>query len=52
MYKSRKEKLININNLMAEIQKIKRIEKKIALTSSKKTIAFTSKWHMINNIAP
>ena len=47
-----KKKLININNLMAEIRKIKRIEKEIALTNSKKTIAFTRKWHVINNIVP
>ena len=52
VYKSREKKLININNLMAEIRKIKRIEKEIALTNSKKTIAFTRKWHIINNIVP
>ena len=50
VYKSREKKLLNINNLIAEIQKIKRIEKEIALPNSKKTIAFTRKWHMINNI--
>ena len=50
MYKSKEKKLLNINNLIAEIQKIKRIEKEIALPNSKKTIAFTRKWHMINNI--
>ena len=37
---------------MAEIRKIKRIEKEITLTNSKKTIAFTRKWHIINNIVP
>ena len=47
-----KKKLININNLMAEIRNIKRIEKEIALTNSKKAIAFTRKWHIINNIVP
>ena len=29
MYKSREKKLININNLIAEIRKVKRIEKKM-----------------------
>ena len=43
VYKSREKKLLNINNLIAEIQKIKRIEKEIALPNSKKTIAFTRK---------
>ena len=52
MYKSREEKLININNLIAEIRKVKRIEKEIALTNSKKTIAFTKKWHIIIKIVP
>ena len=47
-----KEKLINMKNLIAEIRKVKRIEKEIALTNSKKTIAFTRKWHIINNIVP
>ena len=32
-----------INNLIPEIRKGKRIEKEIALTNSKKTIAFTGK---------
>ena len=52
VYKSREKKLLNINNLIAEIQKIKRIEKEIALPNSKKTIAFTRKWHIIDNIVP
>ena len=47
-----KKKLLNINNLIAEIQKIKRIEKEIALSNSKKTITFTREWHIINNILP
>ena len=50
LYKSREKKLININK--AEIQKVKRIEKEIALTNSKKTIAFTRKWNITNNIVP
>ena len=47
-----KKKLININNLIAEIRKVKRIEKETALTNSKKTIAFIKTWHIINNIVP
>ena len=35
------KKFININNLTAEIQKVKRIEKKIVLNNSKKATAFT-----------
>ena len=41
MYKSREKRLININNLIAETGKVKRIEKDIALTNSEKTVAFT-----------
>ena len=52
VYKSREEKFINENNLMVEIRKVKRIENDIALTKPKKTIAFTKKWHIINNIIP
>ena len=37
---------------MAEIQKVKRIEKEIAFTNSKNIIAFTKKWHIINNTVP
>ena len=44
--------LININNPIAEIQKLKEIEKGIVLTNSKKAIAFTKKWHIISNIIP
>ena len=47
-----KKKLLNINNLIAEIQKIKRIEKEIVLPNSKEIIAFTRKWHIIDNIVP
>ena len=43
VYKSREKKLLNINNLMAEIQKIKRIENEIALPNSRTIIAFTRK---------
>ena len=37
---------------MAKIEKIKRIEKEITLPNSKKTVAFTRKWHIIDNIFP
>ena len=43
-------KFINVNNLTDEIQKVKKIEKEIALNNSKKTIAFTKKWHLADNI--
>ena len=43
VYKCREKKLININNLIAEIQKVKRIEKETALNNSNKTIAFRKK---------
>ena len=33
-----KKKLLNINNLIAEIQKIKRIEKEVALPNSEKQL--------------
>ena len=39
----REKSFININNLIAEIRKVKRIEKEIALTNSMKTIVFTKK---------
>ena len=52
VYKSREKKLLNINNFIPEIRKIKRIETEIALPNSKKIIAFTRKWHIINNIVP
>ena len=50
MCTSPKKKFININNFIAEIQKVKRIKKETALTLSKKTIVFTKKKHTINNI--
>ena len=52
VYKYREKKLINIDNLMDEIRKIKRMKKEIALTNSKKTITFTRKWDIINNVVP
>ena len=52
VYRSREKKSINLNNLIAEIQKVRRTEKEIALSNSMKTIAFTKKWLIINNIIP
>ena len=52
VYNSREKRFININNLIAEIRKVKKIAKEIYLANSKKTIAFTKKWHIINNIIP
>ena len=53
MHKSREKKVININNLTAKIRKVKRIEKEIPLTNSKKAIVFNSKkWRIINSIVP
>ena len=43
VYKSRGKKFININNLIAEIRKVKRIEKEITLNNSMKTTAFRKK---------
>ena len=43
VYKSREKKFINTNNLITEIQKIKRIEKEIARNNETKTTAFRKK---------
>ena len=50
VYKSREKKFININNLIAEIRKVKRIEKEIALNNSVKTTALRKIWHLTDNI--
>ena len=50
VYKCREKKFININNLIAEIQKVKRIEKEIALNDSMKITAFRKKLHLTGNI--
>ena len=50
VYKSREKKFVNINNLIAEIRKVKRIQKEIALNNSLKTIAFRKKWYLTDNI--
>ena len=49
VYKSREKKFINTNNLIAEIRKVKRIEKEIVLNNSMET-AFRKKWHLTDNI--
>ena len=43
---------MNLNNLIAEIRKAKRLEEEISLTSLMKTIAFTKRWLTMNNIIP
>ena len=48
--RSREKKFINLNNLIAEIRKVKVIEKETALANSGKIIAFTKKWLIKNNI--
>ena len=50
VYKSRENKFININNFIAEMQNVRRIEKEIALNNSKKTIAFRKKWLLAGNV--
>ena len=35
---------------MAEIRKVKRIEKEIVLINSMETTAFRKKWHLTDNI--
>ena len=47
-YKPRKKNFININNLVAEIQKIKKIEKEIALNNSEYG-CFYKKYHLTVN---
>ena len=42
-YKSREKKFVNLNNLIAEIRKVKRIEKETALSNLMKTIALIKK---------
>ena len=50
VYKSREKKFRKINYLVYEIRKVKRTEKEIALSNSKKTIAFRKKWNLADNI--
>ena len=50
VYRSREKQFIHINNLIAEIKRAKAIEKEIATSDSRKTIAFKNKWHIANDI--
>ena len=50
VYKSREKKFVNINNLIAQIRKVKRIQKEIALNNSLKRIAFRKTWYLTDNI--
>ena len=52
VFKFKEKKFINLNDLIVEIQKVKMIGKEIALNNSMKTIAFTKKLLIINNIIP
>ena len=49
-YRSREKQFIHMTNLIAEIKSAKAIEKEIATSNSKKTIAFKNKWHITNDI--
>ena len=48
--KSREKMSINVNNLIAEIQKVKRIEKETALNKVNETVSFTKECYVIINI--
>ena len=50
LYRSREKQFININYLILEIESVKIIEKEMATSNSKKTIAFNIKWHITNGI--
>ena len=50
VYRSREKQFIHINNLIAEIKSAKAIEKEIATSNSRKTIAFKNKWNITNDI--
>ena len=47
---SREKMSINVNNLIAEIQKVKRIEKETALNKVNETVSFTKECYVIINI--
>ena len=49
-YRSREKQFIHINSLIAEIKSAKAIEKQIATSNSRKTIAFKNKWNITNDI--
>ena len=48
--KSREKMSINVNNLIAEIRKVKRIEKETALNKVNETVSFTKECYVIINI--
>ena len=48
--KSKEKMSINVNNLIAEIQKVKRIEKETALNKVNETVSFTKECYVIINI--
>ena len=50
VYNSRGKKFININNLIARIRKVKRVEKEIALNDSRKATAFRKKFNNLNGL--
>ena len=50
VYRSREKQFLHINNLIVEIKSAKAIEKLIATSNSKNTIAFKTKWHIANDI--
>ena len=50
VYRSKEKQFIHINNLIAEIKSVKAIEKEIATSNSKNTIAFKNKWNITNDI--
>ena len=49
VYRSREKQFVHFNNLIAEIKLANAIEKEIATSNSKKTIAFKSKQHITND---
>ena len=48
--KSREKMSINVNNLIAEIRKVKRIEKETALNKVNEKVSFTKECYVIINI--
>ena len=48
--KSREKMSINVNNLIAEIRQVKRIEKETALNKVNETVSFTKECYVIINI--
>ena len=44
VYESRERRVLNLNSLIKNITKVKKLEKKIASVCEKKTIQFNNKW--------